>query len=170
MVASLVLGFSDAGGRDAALRLGGLVVGLLLLWAATNSERVDRAIKSLMRKAIAGWTDVEVRDYVQLLDVSGDYAVRASRSTRATGSPAPTCAGSTCRQRGSWCWASVVPTGATSGRPHRTARSTPATPWCSTDARAASMSSRTGRTVRPATPSTAGRRPPGPRAGRGAGP
>lgn len=76
VVTSLVLTFIDAGGRTAASRLGVLGVGLLVLWYIARTERFDRLVKGIMRRVLRRWTDLEVRDYVQLLHVSENYAIR----------------------------------------------------------------------------------------------
>lgn len=75
VVASLVLGFSGAGGRGAALRLAVLVGGLLLLFVVTRTRWFERLMKRSIRVAARRWTGLEVRDYVELLDVSENYAI-----------------------------------------------------------------------------------------------
>lgn len=76
VIASLVLGFSGADSGQTAWRFGVLVLGLALLWAAASTAVVNRLISRLIDRALDRWTDLEVRDYVQLLDVHGEYAVR----------------------------------------------------------------------------------------------
>lgn len=77
VVASLVLGFSEVGSsRQAIARLTVLGVGLLVLWALTSTPVVNRAVERVIQGALARWTDLQVRDYVQLLDLEHDYAVR----------------------------------------------------------------------------------------------
>jgi hypothetical protein len=76
VVASLVLGFSDTGGRrDAFLRLGVLVVGLGVLFVLTRTELFTHLVKRGVQLAARRWTGLEVRDYVSLLDVSHGYAI-----------------------------------------------------------------------------------------------
>lgn len=75
VVASLVLGFSGTGGRAAALRLGVLGGGLVALFLATRTRAFERLVKRAIRFAAQRWTGLEVRDYVQLLDVSEGYAI-----------------------------------------------------------------------------------------------
>lgn len=75
VVASLVLGFAGTGGRSAALRLGVLVVGLVVLFVVTRTDRFEQLVKRMVRFAARRWTGLEVRDYVQLLDVSEGYAI-----------------------------------------------------------------------------------------------
>lgn len=76
VITSLVLSFNDAGSRDAAARLTVLAAGLLLLWLITRTQWFDRAARSVILRLLRRWTDLEVRDYGQLLDVSGGYGVR----------------------------------------------------------------------------------------------
>ncbi len=76
VVASLVLGFSGATRGQSLLRLGVLLAGLLVLWAATRTAAFDRLATRVIETALDRWTDLQVRDYAQLLDVSGPYTVR----------------------------------------------------------------------------------------------
>lgn len=76
VVASLVLGFSGASLRQALGRLGVLVLGLLLLWWLTSTERFNLWAQRVIERAVSRLTTLEVRDYVHLLHLSGEYAVR----------------------------------------------------------------------------------------------
>lgn len=76
VVASLVLGFSGVGTQEMFRRLGVLIVGLGALWLLTRSERFHRAVKRASQAAVGTSGEVEVQDYVQLLDLSGPYAIR----------------------------------------------------------------------------------------------
>lgn len=75
VVASLVLGFSGTGGRAAALRLGVLVGGLVVLFVVTRTRWFEALVKRSIRVAAKRWAGLEVRDYTQLLDVSEGYAI-----------------------------------------------------------------------------------------------
>lgn len=75
VVASLVLGFSGTGGRAAAVRLGVLAGGLIVLFVLTRTRWFERLVKRSIRVAAKRWTGLDVRDYVQLLDVSEGYAI-----------------------------------------------------------------------------------------------
>lgn len=52
-----------------------LVVGLGLLWWASNSKAVDRALQPLIHRLLRRYTDIDVRDYAGLLRVAGDYTI-----------------------------------------------------------------------------------------------
>lgn len=76
VIASLVVGFVGAESQAAALRLLVLAAGLLGLWLLARTNWFNRLISSAIERGLRRWSDMDVRDYVQLLDVSGDYAVR----------------------------------------------------------------------------------------------
>lgn len=52
-----------------------LVCGLLLLWMVFNSRWVERHMNRVIAWALKRFTDLEVRDYVALLELSSGYAV-----------------------------------------------------------------------------------------------
>lgn len=75
VVATLMLSFVNAGGRQALVR-GGLLVGALVaLLFLARSAVVDRALSRLIERALARWTDLDVRDYAALLHLGGEYTV-----------------------------------------------------------------------------------------------
>ena len=80
-VSSLILGFVDAGAGGSGgwtrllILLGG--VGALILFA--SSRWVDRWLSAAITWALDHWTRLEVRDYEELLHLSGDYRVRELR-------------------------------------------------------------------------------------------
>ncbi len=78
IIASLVLGFSEAGPRQAAQRVGVLVAGLLVLLALVRSERVAAWLGRRLERLLARWTAVDIRDYSRLLGITEEYAVRES--------------------------------------------------------------------------------------------
>jgi hypothetical protein len=81
VIASLVLGVVDP--RDTGpglwLRLLVLAGGVVALWLLAASRWVDRWLSRLISLALKRWTDLEVRDYAQLLHLTGDYGVRELR-------------------------------------------------------------------------------------------
>ena len=79
VIASLVIGLRDAPGRQLALRLGVLVVGLVVLWVASSRPAFNRWVKRAIDAGLRRWTDLDVQDYVQLLDVEGEHAVHDVR-------------------------------------------------------------------------------------------
>lgn len=76
VVASLVLGFSEVASFSATMqRVAVLASGLLVLWALTATPLVNRSVERAIERALVRWTDLHVRDYVRLLDLSEGYAV-----------------------------------------------------------------------------------------------
>ena len=75
VVASLVLSFSGTGGRAAVLRLGVLLGGLVVLFVITRMPAFEEIVKRGVRMAARRWAGLDVRDYVELLDVSEGYAI-----------------------------------------------------------------------------------------------
>jgi len=74
---SLILSF--VGGQDGSgklYRLLWLVGGVTVLWILSANKWVDRLIRRCMTWALKRWTDLDVRDYVGLLKLSGDYVIR----------------------------------------------------------------------------------------------
>jgi hypothetical protein len=74
-IASLVLSFTRASGSQVAVRGAILAGGLLLLILIVRSRPVDRALSRLIDAALRRWTDIDVRDYAELLELDGDYGV-----------------------------------------------------------------------------------------------
>jgi TrkA family protein len=73
---SLILAFVRAENQSAlGLRLGMLCVGVVMLWLAASSRWLARRMERAILWALRRWTTVEVRDYVSLLRLSGDFAV-----------------------------------------------------------------------------------------------
>jgi hypothetical protein len=57
------------------LRLAWLVGGIVVLWLLTISRTVTEWIENIMERFLKRYTDLDVRDYLALLKLSGDYAV-----------------------------------------------------------------------------------------------
>lgn len=76
IIASLVLGFTEAGPRQAVQRIGVLLVGLLVLLLLVRSEAVARYLRRHLERVLARWTAAEVRDYPRLLGITGEYALQ----------------------------------------------------------------------------------------------
>lgn len=79
-ISSLILSFMERGSSDGLLaatwlRLLVLVAGLTCVWTVAHSQWVDRRLSLLITWALKRWTDLEVRDYAELLHLSGDYSV-----------------------------------------------------------------------------------------------
>lgn len=76
IVISLILSFGGAGSADERLsRLGFLVGGALFLLLLVRISAVDRFLSKLISRALDRWTDLDTRDYLSLLKLSGAYAV-----------------------------------------------------------------------------------------------
>ena len=84
VIASLVLGVVDPADRGPGLLLRVLILagGVVALWLLAASPVVDRWLSRLISLALDRWTDLEVRDYAQLLHLTGDYGVRELRIGR----------------------------------------------------------------------------------------
>ena len=69
-----VVGAADSTSR--VLRASVLVGGLGVIYAASASARFDRVLSKVIGRALARYTDLDVRDYAGLLHVSGEYEVK----------------------------------------------------------------------------------------------
>ena len=77
IIVSLILSFVGTEAQGTKLvRLLWLLGGVAVLWALSVSRWVDRGLSRVMRWALNRWTDLDVRDYVGLLHLSGEYLVR----------------------------------------------------------------------------------------------
>ena len=74
-VASLMLSFAGAEGRQSWTRLALILGGLLTLFLLARSKYADRLLQRAVRWALARWSDLDVRDYASLLHVAGGYTV-----------------------------------------------------------------------------------------------
>jgi hypothetical protein len=74
-IASLVLSFTRASGGQIAARGVVLLLGLVVFLVVLRSRPVDRALSRIIDAALRRWTDLDVRDYAELLELEGDYGV-----------------------------------------------------------------------------------------------
>ena len=75
-VSSVVLVFLiGPDGRNRGERALALVVAVAALWLVAHTALVDRNLTRVVRWALRRWTQLDVRDYVRLLHLSGDFAV-----------------------------------------------------------------------------------------------
>lgn len=58
-----------------AMRLGLIVAGLAVIFFLSQSPGIDRWLTRQMARFVSRFTEIEARDYVGLLQLSGDYAV-----------------------------------------------------------------------------------------------
>jgi hypothetical protein len=75
-VSSLILSFVNTlQSEEGLMRLGWLLGGIIVLWLLSISPWVDRQLSRLIRWALRKWTHLDVRDYVSLLHLAGNYAI-----------------------------------------------------------------------------------------------
>lgn len=75
-VAGLLATFVNAGAGARLTRAMVLLVALTAIYAASRSPWVDRRLSRLIARLLRRFTDIEARDYEQLLHLAGEYAVR----------------------------------------------------------------------------------------------
>jgi hypothetical protein len=75
VVTTLIVSFVGADRDAALLRVLILVGGLAFLLLLARSAAFDRVLQRIIRRALARYTDLDVRDYAALLRISGDYTV-----------------------------------------------------------------------------------------------
>ena len=79
-IVTLMLSFVDSSGfAESALRLVVLLAGLAILWALAASDWVEARLSRVIEWALNRWTDLDMRDYVRLLDLSGGYSITEIR-------------------------------------------------------------------------------------------
>lgn len=76
IVASLLISFAGAEQSTQTLRRVVLLLGgLAALFAVARSKRVDRALSGVIMRFLGRYTDLDAKDYAQLLQLSGGYGV-----------------------------------------------------------------------------------------------
>lgn len=74
IIGTVVVGFADSN-TDVLVKVGTLGIGLLVILIAARSKTVDNMLARVIGWALRRFTDLEVRDYVELLDLASNYAV-----------------------------------------------------------------------------------------------
>ena len=76
-VSSLILTFVQPAdsGQPVWVKAVLMVSGILLLWTLVTSDWVDRHLSRLIERLLGRYTDIEIRDYANILGLSGDYAI-----------------------------------------------------------------------------------------------
>lgn len=75
-MSTLILGLVDTPDDSSlVMRIVLLVSGLVVLWTVASSQWVDLRLSRLVNRALTRWTDLDVRDYASLLQLTHDYAV-----------------------------------------------------------------------------------------------
>lgn len=72
-ITSLILTFLEPDDGRGYLKAGALVGGVAVLTWFANSRRVERWLSSVIDRALARMTDLDVRDYASLLHLADDY-------------------------------------------------------------------------------------------------
>ncbi len=76
VVSSLILAFLNQGQQSLWwLQMLVLVAGISALWTAASSQWLDRRLERLIRSMLKRYTDMDVRDYANLLHLGGDYQI-----------------------------------------------------------------------------------------------
>lgn len=78
IIISLILSFAGSGEQELSrlFRLGWLLAGVFLLWILARSKYLEIWMRRIIKKALNRWTSLEVRDYTELLKLSGGYTIR----------------------------------------------------------------------------------------------
>ena len=74
VLASVVLSLTEGGGPTVT-RLGALAAMLVFFAFVASSRWVDQWMSRLIDRGLRRWTDLDTRDYEDLLHLAGDYAV-----------------------------------------------------------------------------------------------
>ncbi len=74
ILAGVAGGTPSAGDRLSRILV--LVAGLAGVYALSSSRAVDRSLSKVIGRALARYTDLDVRDYAALLHVAGEYEVK----------------------------------------------------------------------------------------------
>jgi K+/H+ antiporter YhaU regulatory subunit KhtT len=76
IIATMVVGFAGEGDTSGVVaRVATLVGGLVVILLAARSRTIDRLLSRLIIAALRRFTRLELRDYVQLLDLAANHAV-----------------------------------------------------------------------------------------------
>lgn len=76
-IASLMLTFVDTGQdrQDNIFRIGIISGSMILLWVLSKNKWVERILVKIINRALEKFTSLKIRDYVELLDLKGDYEI-----------------------------------------------------------------------------------------------
>lgn len=76
-IASLMLTFVNTGqeSQDNIIRVAIIIGSLGLLWALSKSKWLERLLVKIIKKAFKKFTTLKIRDYVELLDLKGEYEI-----------------------------------------------------------------------------------------------
>lgn len=71
----LLVGFGDSSGSAAGLRAAVLFGGVVAIFLVARAEWVDRHLRSLLSRLLSRYSDIDVRDYAEILHIAGDYVI-----------------------------------------------------------------------------------------------
>jgi len=76
-IASLMLTFVDTGqsSTDNIIRVGIILGSMVVLWLLSRSKWVERLLVNTIKTFLKKFTQLRIRDYVELLDLKGDYEI-----------------------------------------------------------------------------------------------
>lgn len=75
-ITSLMLTFVNEGdGIPNWVKLAGLIVALGVLWMLASSHWVDRHLSSLVNRLLSRYTELNVRDYADMMNLTGEYTL-----------------------------------------------------------------------------------------------
>ncbi|HYL52404.1 MAG TPA: TrkA C-terminal domain-containing protein [Acidimicrobiia bacterium] len=74
-ISALLLSFVNTSGYQPLLRATIILAGLVVLWVLASSDWVEGRLSQLIERVLTRWTDLDVHDYVRLLEISGDYSI-----------------------------------------------------------------------------------------------
>lgn len=49
---------------------------MLILWFFARSRHIENGMHRMMKKALRRWTELNVFDYLELMNLYGDYEIR----------------------------------------------------------------------------------------------
>lgn len=76
IVTSLFFTFADSGSTlEVLIRVAGVLLGLVFVGFAARSKLFERWLSRLIAKSLDRWTDLDVRDMVNLMQLTNDYAI-----------------------------------------------------------------------------------------------
>lgn len=75
VIVTLVVSFTDADQEQTLIRLGAIVAALVLLWMVATSPIAERLMNRVIYRALARFTDLDVRDFSSLLHLASGYRV-----------------------------------------------------------------------------------------------
>ena len=78
IIISLILSFGSTGEDELPrlIRLACLILGVGILWVTSRSQYIEQWMRRVIERALNRWTELEIRDYPELLKLFGEFTVR----------------------------------------------------------------------------------------------